>query len=65
MRKHINQHYSVKLTCRSSPAATSYGEHAARLWRPVKVQFFFRERRYVRYFIVQAEEKKDEEEQEQ
>jgi hypothetical protein len=27
------------------------------------VQTFFRERRYVRYFVVQAEEKEDEEEQ--
>jgi hypothetical protein len=29
------------------------------------VQTFFRERRYVRYFVVQAEEKEDEEMQEQ
>jgi hypothetical protein len=29
------------------------------------VQTFFRERRYVRYFVVQTEEEEDEEEQEQ
>jgi hypothetical protein len=29
------------------------------------VQTFFRERRYVRYFVVQAEEEEDKEEQEQ
>ena len=29
------------------------------------MQTFFRERRYVRYFVVQAEEKEDEEEQEE
>jgi hypothetical protein len=62
MRKHTNQQHSVKLTRWSSPATASYEEHAARLWQPVKVQTFFRERRYVRYFVVQAE---DEEEQEQ
>jgi hypothetical protein len=63
MRKHTNRQHSVKLTRGSSPTATSYGEHAARLWRPVKVQIFFCERRNVRYFVVQAEEKGDEEEQ--
>jgi hypothetical protein len=63
MHKHTNQQHSVKLTRWLSPAARSYEEHAARLWWPVKVQTFFRERRYVRYFFVQAEEKGDEEEQ--
>jgi hypothetical protein len=29
------------------------------------VQTFFRERRYVRYFVVQVEEEEDKEEQEQ
>jgi FtsZ-interacting cell division protein YlmF len=63
MRKHINQQHSVKLTRWLSPATALYEEHAARLWQPVKVQTFFRERRYVRYFVVQAEEEEDEEEQ--
>jgi hypothetical protein len=65
MRTHTNKQHGVKLTRWLSPAARSYKEHAARLWRPVKVQTFFRERRYVRYFVVQAEEKGDEEEQQQ
>jgi hypothetical protein len=42
-----------------------YEDHAAQLWQPVKVQTFFRERRYVRYFVVQTEDEEDEEEQEQ
>jgi FtsZ-interacting cell division protein YlmF len=42
-----------------------YKEHAAQLWQPVKVQTFFCKQRYVRYFVVQAEEEEDEEEQEQ
>ena len=56
MRKHINQQHGVKLTRWSSTSTTSYQEHATQLWRPVKVQTFFRQRRYVRYFIVQEEE---------
>jgi hypothetical protein len=63
--KHTNQQHSVKLTRWSSPATASYEEHAARLWQPVKVQTFFRERRYVRYFVVQAEEEEDEEDEEE
>jgi hypothetical protein len=55
----------VELTRWSSRATASYEEHAAQLWQPVKVQTFFRERRYVRYFVVQAEEKEDEEEQQE
>jgi hypothetical protein len=39
----------------SSPTAASYQEHAAKLWQPVKVQTFFRERRYIRYFVVQED----------
>jgi hypothetical protein len=50
MRQHINQQHSVKLTRWSSPATASYKEHAEQLWQPVKVQTFFRERRYVRYY---------------
>jgi hypothetical protein len=65
MHQHINQQHSVKLTRWSTPATASYEEHAAQLWQPVNVQTFFRERRYVRYFIVQAEEKEDEEEQQE
>jgi hypothetical protein len=65
MRQHVNQQHCVKLRRWSSPATVSYEEHAAQLWQPVKVQTFFRERRYVRYFLVQAEEKEDEEEQQQ
>jgi hypothetical protein len=56
MQKHTNQQHSVKLSRWSTPSAASYAEHAAQLWRPVKVQTFFRERRYVRYFIVQEQE---------
>jgi hypothetical protein len=56
MRQHVNQQHHVKLTRRSSPAAASYEEHAAQLWKLVKVQSFSRERRYVRYFVVQEEE---------
>jgi hypothetical protein len=48
MRKHTNQQHGVKLTRWVSPAARSYEEHEAQLWQPVKVQTFFRERRYVR-----------------
>jgi hypothetical protein len=56
MRQHVNQQHHVKLTRWSSPAAASYEEHAAQLWKLVKVQSFSRERRYVRYFVVQEEE---------
>jgi hypothetical protein len=56
MRKHVNQQHSVKLSRWSTPSAASYAEHAAQLWRPVKVQTFFQERRYVRYFVVQEQE---------
>jgi hypothetical protein len=63
MQKHTNQHHSVKLTRWSSPATASYREHAAQLWQPVKVQTFFRERRYVCYFVVQEEEAQEEQQQ--
>jgi hypothetical protein len=63
MRQHVNQQHHVKLTRWSSPAAASYGEHAAQLWKPVKVQTFFSERRYVRYFVVQEEEAEEEQQQ--
>jgi hypothetical protein len=56
MQQHVNQQHCVKLTRWSTPATASYKEHAEQLWQPVKVQTFFRERRYVRYFIVQEEE---------
>jgi hypothetical protein len=65
MRQHVNQQHSVKLTRWLSPATASYKEHAAQLWQPVQVQTFFRERRYVRYFVVQVGEKEDEEEEQQ
>jgi hypothetical protein len=65
MRKHINQQHSVKLSRWSTLSAASYAEYAAQLWKPVKVQTFFRERRYVRYFIVQEQELEQEQEQEQ
>jgi hypothetical protein len=32
-----------------------YQEHAAKLWQPVKVQTFFRGRRYVCYFVVRED----------
>jgi hypothetical protein len=63
MRQHVNQQHHVKLTRCSSPAAASYEEHAARLWKPVKVQTFFSERRYIRYFVVQEEEAEEEQQQ--
>jgi hypothetical protein len=65
MRTHTNQQHGVKLTRWLSSAARSYEEHAAQLWRPVKVQTLFRERRYVRYFVVQAEEEEEEEDEEE
>jgi hypothetical protein len=55
MRQHVNQQHNVKLMRWSSPTAASYQEHAAKLWQPVKVQTFFRERRYIRYFVVQED----------
>jgi hypothetical protein len=63
MQQHVNQQHSVKLTRWSTPATASYKEHAAQLWQPVKVQTFFRERRYVRYFVVQEEEAQEEQQQ--
>ena len=60
MRQHVNQQHQIKLTRWSSATAVSYEEHAAQLWRPVKVQTFFRERRYVRYFVVQEEKEQSE-----
>jgi hypothetical protein len=51
----MNQQHSVQLSRWSTPSAISYAEHAAQLWKPVKVQTFFRERRYVRYFVVQED----------
>jgi hypothetical protein len=64
MRQHVNQEHSVKLTRWSSPATASYKEHAAQRWQPVKVQTFFCERRYVRYFVVQEEEQQTEQQTE-
>jgi hypothetical protein len=55
MRQHVNQQHNVKLMRWSSPTAASYQEHDAKLWQPVKVQTFFRERRYIRYFVVQED----------
>jgi hypothetical protein len=51
MRQHTSQHHNVKLLRWSSYATASYKEHSAQLWKPLKVQSFFRERRYVRYFV--------------
>jgi hypothetical protein len=56
MQKHTNQQHGVKLSRWSTPSAASYTEHAAQLWKPVKVQTFFQERRYVRYFTVQEQQ---------
>jgi hypothetical protein len=56
MQKHTNQQHSVHLSRWSTPSAPSYAAHAEQLWEPVKVQTFFTERRYVRYFIVQGEQ---------
>jgi hypothetical protein len=70
MQQHLNQQHSIKLTRWTSLSATSYSNHAAQLWKPVKAQTFFRERRYLRYFVVQQQqeevkEKEEEQEQEQ
>jgi hypothetical protein len=56
MRQHLNQQHSVQLSRWSTASAVSYAEHAAQLWKPVKVQTFFQERRYIRYFTVQEQE---------
>ena len=63
IRQHVNQQHQVKLTRWSSTAAMSYKEHAGQLWKPVKVQTFFRERRYVRYFLVQEQSEQQGEQQ--
>jgi hypothetical protein len=59
MQKHLNQQHSIKLSRWSTPSAASYAEHAAQLWKPVKVQTFFQERRYVRYFTVQEQQQQE------
>jgi hypothetical protein len=59
MRQHVNQQHQVKLTRWSSAAAASYQQHAAKLWKPDKVQTFFRERRYVWHFVVQEEKEQE------
>jgi hypothetical protein len=65
MRKHVNQQHSIQLSRWSTPSAASYAEQAAQLWKPVKVQTFFQERRYVRYFVVQEQEQEQEQGQSQ
>ncbi|KAF2818031.1 hypothetical protein CC86DRAFT_461270 [Ophiobolus disseminans] len=60
-----NSAHCVKLTRWSSSAAASYKDYAAQLWQLVKVQTFFRKRRYVRYFIVQEEEQEEQQQGEQ
>jgi hypothetical protein len=52
MPQHNNQQHQVQLTRWSSPAAASYQQHAAKLWKPIKIHAFFREPRYVRYFLL-------------
>ncbi|EMD58131.1 hypothetical protein COCSADRAFT_165875 [Bipolaris sorokiniana ND90Pr] len=42
----------------------SYAEQAAQLWRPIKVQTFFREKRYIRYFIIKQEQQQQHRRQE-
>jgi hypothetical protein len=59
MRQHLNQQHSVQLSRWSTASAVSYAEHAAQLWKPVKVQTFFQERRYVRYFTVQEQHQQE------
>jgi hypothetical protein len=63
MREHTNQQHSVKLPRWFSTAAISYKEHAAQLWKPVKVHTFFHEQRYIRNFVVQEEEPQEEQQQ--
>jgi hypothetical protein len=45
MRQHISKQHSVHVSRWSIPSATSYKTHAAQLWKPVKVQTFFTEKR--------------------
>jgi hypothetical protein len=59
MQQHVNEQHSIHLTRWSTTSTVSYAEHAAQLWKPVKVQTFFREKRYVRYFIVQEPQEQE------
>jgi hypothetical protein len=65
MRRHVNQQHSIKLSRGPTPSAATYAEHAAQLWKPVKVQTFFQERRYIRYFVVQEQDQDQDQEQDQ
>lgn len=56
MQQHVNQQHKIKLTRWSTTLATSYAKHVTQLWKPVKVQTFFRETKYQRYFIVQEQQ---------
>jgi hypothetical protein len=56
MRKHINQQHSVYLSRQSTASAASSATYTPQLWKAVKVQTFFRKRRYVRYFTVQEQQ---------
>jgi hypothetical protein len=55
MRQHISKQHSVHVSRWSTPSAASYKAHAAQLWKPVKVQTFFTEKRFVHYFVVREE----------
>ena len=64
MQQHLNQNHSVQLTCWASRTNRLYSSTVGQLWRSVKVQTFFREKRYIRYFIVQEQEWEEQEGQE-
>jgi hypothetical protein len=63
IKKHINQQHNIQLTRWSTALAVSYAEHTAQLWQPVRVQTFFRKKRYLRYFIVQEQQPEQPEQQ--
>jgi hypothetical protein len=52
MQQHANKQYKIKLTRWSTNSTASYAEHATQLCNSVKVQTFFLEKRYCRYFLV-------------
>jgi hypothetical protein len=56
MQQHVNKQHKIQLTRWSTSSTASYAEHATQLWKPVKVQTFFQEKRYRRYFLVQEPE---------
>jgi hypothetical protein len=54
IRQHLNKEHETKLT--DWPKQWSSSNSQLLPWRLVKVQSFFREKRYIRYFIVQEQQ---------